>query len=337
MTFDTVTEDRPLRAVIAGAGFIGRQWATELLLHPDVSLVGWADIDPSKVPAGRGVPAFGSVAEMVEAVRPDFLVNGTVPAAHHEVTLAALERGVSVLSEKPMAVTFEEGADMVAAADRARRLFMVSQNRRYLPGLVAYRRTVAELGQLAILTSEFYIPYKSVKFLEDLPHPLIQDMAIHLFDAARAISGADPMSVYCESFRPAASWYTGACSATAIFEMTGGLRYVFSGSWSAPGLQTSWTGSWRAIGARGTAVWDGGSAIGAEGVTPVELEPDPHQARDRFPGLAWALEEFVGALRTGRPPQGEGHDNLASLAMVTSALESALRGERIKCPLYGAT
>ncbi|MFC7716559.1 Gfo/Idh/MocA family oxidoreductase [Nonomuraea recticatena] len=93
MTFDTVTEDRPLRAVIAGAGFIGRQWATELLLHPDVSLVGWADIDPSKVPSGRGVPAFGSVAEMVEAVRPDFLVNGTVPAAHHEVTLATLERG----------------------------------------------------------------------------------------------------------------------------------------------------------------------------------------------------------------------------------------------------
>ena len=27
-------------------------------------------------------------------------------------------------------------------------------------------------------------------------------MAIHLFDAARAISGADPVSVYCESYNP---------------------------------------------------------------------------------------------------------------------------------------
>lgn len=331
MTFDTITEDRPLRAVIAGAGFIGRQWATELRLHPDVELVGWADVDTDKMPG-----LYGSVTEMLDTLRPDFLVNGTVPGAHHEVTLAALDRGVSVLSEKPMAVTFEEGAAMVAAADRARRLFMVSQNRRYLPGLVAYRRTVAELGELAILASEFYIPYKTVKFLDDLPHPLIQDMAIHLFDAARAISGTDPLSVYCESFRPAASWYTGACSATAIFEMTGGLRYVFSGSWSAPGLQTSWTGSWRAIGARGTAVWDGDATIRAEGVRPVELEKDVHAGSGRFQGLAWALREFVDALRTGRPPQGEGRDNLASLAMVTSALESAIRGERIKSHLYGA-
>jgi predicted dehydrogenase len=107
---------------------------------------------------------------------------------------------------------------------------------------------------------------------------------------------------------------------------------VFTGSWSAPGLDTSWTGSWRAVGQRGTAVWDGNATIKVEAARgqraeAAAVEPDP--VSGRFQGLVWALEEFVIALRTGRPPQGECHDNALSLAMVTSALESAVRRERV--------
>ena len=37
--------------------------------------------------------------------------------------------------------------------------------------------------------------------------PLILDMAIHTFDQARFITGADPVSVYCHEFNPPGSWY----------------------------------------------------------------------------------------------------------------------------------
>ncbi|MEU6728780.1 Gfo/Idh/MocA family oxidoreductase [Nonomuraea wenchangensis] len=339
-TFATVEADRPLRAVIAGAGFIGGQWAPELLAHPGVELVGWTDVAPERARAAAhalgldDLPTGASLTSLLDGEEPDFVVNCTVPQAHHEVTVTALRHGVSVLSEKPMAVTLDEARAMVRAADESRRLFAVSQNRRHQRGLVAYRRTVAELGPLGLMTSEFFIPYRGAAFLSTLEHPLLQDMAIHLFDAARAVSGADPVSVYCESFRPAWTWYPGACSATAIFEMTGGLRYTFTGSWSAPGLPTSWTGSWRATGPRGTALWDGdGDPVAepakGEVVRAHKREDDPYpERRRRFGGLAEGLEEFVTGLRTGRAPQGECHDNIRSLAMVTAALESARTGMR---------
>ncbi|SDK32333.1 Gfo/Idh/MocA family protein [Nonomuraea jiangxiensis] len=338
--FDLVTADRPLRAVVVGAGFIGGQWAPELLAHPDTELVGWVDVaeDLARDAAAElgldGLPVSSSLTAVLDGEEPDFIVNCTVPRAHHDVTVTALKRGVSVLSEKPMSVTLEEARSMVGAADEARRLFAVNQNRRFMPTLVAFRRTVAELGPLGLLTSEFYMPYRGRPFLDELEHPLLQDMAIHLFDAARALSGADPVSVYCESFRPAWTWYPGACSATAIFEMTGGLRYTFTGSWSAPGGATSWTGSWRAAGSHGTARWDGNGEPTAEAVQGHVVRPpaphaDPFPGRSRFAGLAEGLEEFVTGLRSGRAPQGECHDNIRSLAMVTAALESVRTGTRV--------
>ncbi|MBE1583176.1 Gfo/Idh/MocA family protein [Nonomuraea angiospora] len=344
MTFDIVKEDRPLRGVVVGAGYIGGQWAPELLAHPGTELVGWVDVVPERARAAAAelglddLPVSASLTAVLDGEEPDFIVNCTVPQAHHDVTVTALRRGVSVLSEKPMAVTLDEARSMVRAADESGRLFAVNQNRRFMQTLVAFRRTVADLGPLGVLTSEFFMPYRGPEFLGTLEHPLLQDMAIHLFDAARAVSGTDPVSVYCESFRPSWTWYPGACSATAIFEMTGGLRYTFAGSWSAPGQATSWTGSWRAAGPRGTARWDGQgdpTAEAAEGhvVRPHPPEADAYPGRRRFQGLAEGLEEFVTGLRTGQAPQGECHDNIRSLAMVTAALESARTGARVPITL----
>ena len=138
-------------------------------------------------------------------------------------------------------------------------------------------------------------------------------MAIHLFDAARALTGADPLSVYCDSYSPPWSWYAGPAAAAAVFRMTGDLRFSFVGNWAAPRDETSWTGWWRAIGEGGIATWDGEEA---------HRDLDPSASV----GLEGALADFVAALRTGAVPQGECHDNLKSLAMCHAAVESAALG-----------
>lgn len=51
--------------------------------------------------------------------------------------------------------------------------------------------------------------------------PLILDMAIHQFDQARCMTGADALAVTCHEFNPAWSWYRHGAGASAIFEMTG--------------------------------------------------------------------------------------------------------------------
>ncbi len=331
----------PLRGLLAGVGLLGPYWARELVESPDTELVGVVDIDAERARAAADelgldtLPTGASLEQMLDGLRPDFLVNVTPPSAHHDVTIAALDRGLDVLSEKPLAASLPEAEAMIAAADRAGRLFMVSQNRRYMPELVAFRDTVAQLGPLSTLTCEFHIAHRvpDSRFLNSFPQPLLLDMAIHLFDGARAITGADPLSVYCDSYNPPWSWYSGPAAAHAVFRMSDELRFAFTGNWAADGFRTSWTGLWRAVGERGSATWDGesGPRVEADGVKAVVPGPKRVDPR-RFHGLEAALADFVAAVRTGSTPAGECHDNIRSLAMCHAAVESATRGVPVAVP-----
>jgi predicted dehydrogenase len=308
-----------VRAVLAGAGALGPFWARELVESPDTELVGWVDLDTSRVKAaaaelGVTVAAGDALEPMLAEHGPDIVVNVTPPAAHHDVVLAALGHGAHVLTEKPLATSMDEAREMIEAADRAERLLMVSQNRRYMPELQAFREELAALGPLSSLTCEFHRNHRdaAAEFLFAFPQPLLLDMAIHLFDAARALTGTDPLSVYCDSYSPPWSWYEGPAAAAAVFRMTKDLRFSFVGNWAAPRDETSWTGWWRAIGEGGIATWDGEES----------KDGDP----ERFLGLEASLADFVAAVRTGSVPQGECHDNLKSLAMCHAAVESAALG-----------
>ena len=331
-----------LRALLVGAGGMGREWAKNLAAHPDVAIAGWVDLRPdaaaqSAHELGIAVGSTGTdVARALAELRPDFLVDVTIPEAHHDVTLMALSAGVPVLGEKPMANSMQQARAMVAASERAGKLYMVSQSRRYNAQLQAMRRLIGEqIGELGILNADFYIGAHFGGFRDEMPSPLILDMAIHTFDAARFLSGADPIAVYCEQFNPPWSWYRGAASATAIFEMSGGMRYTYRGSWCAEGRFTSWEGEWRAVGARGSATWDGQNPPIAEVVaTPsgfiseVELRTTP--VAEIALGIAGSLRDFLHALESGTTPMGECHDNIKSLAMVFGAIESAATGRRVK-------
>jgi predicted dehydrogenase len=69
--------------------------------------------------------------EMLERANLDAVVVSTPHNAHAEPTLAALQRGLHVLVEKPMALTGQDARAMVAAADKAKKVLMVAYNRRF--------------------------------------------------------------------------------------------------------------------------------------------------------------------------------------------------------------
>ncbi|MCC6729017.1 MAG: Gfo/Idh/MocA family oxidoreductase [Chthonomonadales bacterium] len=333
------------RALIVGAGGMGRAWGRNLKEHPDVLVVGWVDLR-SEV-AARAAAELGFVdvhtgADLGRAIaeaRPDFVVDVTVPEAHHDVTVQSLGAGLPVLGEKPMASSMAEARQMVAASEQAGKLYMVSQSRRYDARIHALRRLIrAHVGPLAILNSDFYVGAHFGGFRDEMVSPLVLDMAIHTFDAARFLCDADPVAVYCEEFNPPWSWYRGNACATAVFEMSGGLRYTYRGSWCGEGRHTSWDSEWRAVGPRGTATWDGHGAPVAETVTAAagfhsEVERRTEEAEEGVAGgIAGSLRDFLRALETGAAPMGECHDNIKSLAMVFGAIESASTGRRVPVP-----
>jgi predicted dehydrogenase len=331
----------PVRVVLVGAGEMGRRWLSLLSGHPGTELVGLVDLDLSAAAdaartAGRpDMCVATTVSEAAGHVAVDAVVNVTVPVAHLPVSLEALGLGLPVLCEKPVVPTVREALILAAAAEAAGRLVMTSQSRRYYRTLNQFRAAVGALGHVGVVTTEFHTGPRFGGFRDRMAHPLLLDMAIHAFDAARFVLSADPVSVYCDEYNPAWSWYDGAAAAVAVFEMERGTRFVFNGSWCNEGLPTSWNGHWTARGAEGSVVWDGlssptmgGTAAGrASDLADREDLTSPEE-------IAGALADFLAALRTGRTPYGDIHSNVWSLAMVQSAVESAERGTPVRLDTF---
>lgn len=330
-----------LRAVLVGAGPMGRAWARALLDFDRTDLAGWCDLRTDLVKEGldalgrNGIAVGDDLSCLLADVKPDFVVDATSPESHFQVVTTSLDRSIPVLGEKPMAHSIEAARQMVAASRKHGALYMVSQSRRYNPMMVAYRDLIAQIGQLGILNVDFQLGPHFGGFRDAMPSPLLLDMAIHTFDQARFLTGADPQTVYCEEFNPAWSWYAGAAAANALFTLSGGIRLAYRGSWCAEGMTTSWDGQWRAVGSDGTALWDGDKPPVAELVTSREgftaqVRRVEAPVRDHMPsGIAGSLREFVQALAEGGSPQGECQDNIKSLAMVFGAIESAQTGSRV--------
>ncbi|MEV0387485.1 Gfo/Idh/MocA family oxidoreductase [Nonomuraea sp. NPDC050643] len=318
-----------LRFVQVGAGAMGLVWMRTLAAAEGVELVGVADLDTGRARAavrsvGLDVAVASSLGGLLAVTEADAVLNVTVPAAHTAVNVEALFAGLPVLCEKPAAPTLAEALVQAAAAEATGRLLMISQSRRYYAALAEYRRRIAELGTVGLLTTGFFKGPHFGGFRDEMPQPLLVDMAIHAFDAARHLLGAEPVSVTCESWNPAWSWYRGDAAAAATFLFDDGTRYMFTGSWCAGGLETSWNGEWRASGSGGSATWDGEDRVTSSTGGAVDVP------RGGAEEIAGALADFAAALRTGAEPSGAIARNLYSLAMVEAAIRSAESGERVE-------
>ncbi|CAM3418073.1 Gfo/Idh/MocA family protein [Kibdelosporangium persicum] len=104
---------------IIGAGVISDTYLTNLTSFPDVKVLHVADIDTARAQAQagkHGVPKAGNVADLLADPDVDLVVNLTIPAAHAEVGLAALDAGKHVWTEKPLALDRQTGRKLL---DRA--------------------------------------------------------------------------------------------------------------------------------------------------------------------------------------------------------------------------
>jgi predicted dehydrogenase len=337
-----------LKAVLAGCGSMSGGWIEASKTIPGLELVGFVDIQEAAAQKraaeyGNGAVAGGDLETVLRLTQPDIVFDCTVPEAHTPVTLTALEHGCHVLGEKPLADSMANAQKMVEAAQKAGKLYAVMQNRRYDPNIRRLKNFIdsGALGTPNTIHCDFFIGAHFGGFRDHMAHVLLLDMAIHTFDAARFLSGADPVSVYCKEWNPAGSWYDRDASAIAIFEMSNGMVYNYRGSWSAEGLPTTWESEWRIIGQKGSARWLGDATMQAQVVTEtggfrstladVEIPTDP--GSDKIDGHTGLIRDFVACVREGKTPDTACTDNIKSLAMVFGAIESAETGKTVQMRL----
>ena len=246
----------PVRIIQVGAGSMGRAWLQVIADSDRAELVGLVDLNTDTARQAADSTGFtdvwvaGSLEELFDQVDAQAVLNVTIPAAHAGVSTTALLHGLPVLCEKPLAESVSQALSMIAAAELSGQLLMVSQSRRYWRNLSAFRQQIARLGPIGTVDCTFFKAPHLGGFREEMPFPLLVDMAIHQFDLARDLTGSEPVAVYCNSYNPSWSWYAGDAAAQVLFEFAGGSRFSFSGNWCSPGLETSWNGGWRVSGER---------------------------------------------------------------------------------------
>ena len=112
----------PVGVAVVGCGTISDEYLRNMTSFPDLSVVFCADLDLDRAKAqaaAYGVPGVGTTAQAVEHPDVEIVVNLTVPAAHAEVSGAAIAAGKHVWEEKPLALDTATGRALLKQASAA--------------------------------------------------------------------------------------------------------------------------------------------------------------------------------------------------------------------------
>jgi predicted dehydrogenase len=114
----------PLKTGIIGCGNISKAYFTSCRRFPNLDLVACADLDLNRAKDAAeqyGVARALSVDDLINDPEIEIVINLTIPKAHAEIDVRALLAGKHVFSEKPFALSLEEGLQIRDAALAANR------------------------------------------------------------------------------------------------------------------------------------------------------------------------------------------------------------------------
>ena len=141
-----------IRVGLVGLGGVSKVHIDAYRELPDVTLVAAADISGEAAKSygqleGTGARLYPSLDELLENEKIDVLDVCTPTYLHAEMVICAMERGIHVLSEKPMARTVKEGEAILAAAKRTGVRYMTAHVVRFMKPY-AYLRHIVKSGEL---------------------------------------------------------------------------------------------------------------------------------------------------------------------------------------------
>lgn len=183
-----------LKVGLIGAGAMGRRHLEALARDDRARLVGVADAveDAARAAAAAaGGKPCRDLADLADAGAEAVFV--TLPNVFHaKVVLEALDRGLHVFCEKPMAITLADGRAVAERARRADRVYQMGFNRRWAPayrflrsridaGFVPYSANV-KMNDGDMLTPSWYTNVH-------ISGGFMYDTAVHLVDMVAWLVG----------------------------------------------------------------------------------------------------------------------------------------------------
>jgi predicted dehydrogenase len=308
--------------VLFGCGWIARRHAAAARRLGVPFLVASRDLARARAFARDfgAADAFGAYENAARDPRADAAVVCTPHDRHCADTLLALDAGLHVLVEKPIAPTVEEADRMIAAAQAAGRVLMVAENFRFMP---AFRHVHALLTADAVgplrglhLVARGYRQLTGWRLLPGAAGGgVLIDGGIHYVHNLRWWGG-EVRRVFALRL-PQTVGLGGEDAVDLLAELSQGVVGFLSNSLGARGIpRVQWSS---VTGADGTIFADNrGRFVVVRGRGRTRLRLFRRDTR----GHEAMLRAFADSVGSGQPPETDGAAGRRDLAVVLAAYRS---------------
>jgi predicted dehydrogenase len=331
-----------IRIIHVGVGVRGTHWVGFVKEHPDVVSVACVDVSGEALDRIRqsfgedDCPCFTDLEEAFRSVQADAVLIATPSMLHAEHALTALDAGYAVLTEKPFALTVEEGRRVLARAREVGKPVVVAENYRFWPAERTIRKLVRDgaLGKIKRVILKDLRDQSSGSeppWFSQVEYPQLQEIAIHHFDSLRGFFDCNPLNITTRVWNPAKSDYEKNACTEAKIEMEGGISVEYFGTL----LASRYWFTLKIQGEKGT-VWSNRKYIffrRRRGLLyrPVKHVEVPLGDGAKYPrgGTTALIESFRDAVLHGRAAETRGEDNIWSVAMVEAGKTSDREGRSV--------
>jgi len=333
----------PIRLLHVGVGVRGRHWLDIVAAHPEFTSVGCVDQSEAALQEARRLPGqehgrfHTDLSDALSTIEADAALIATPTFLHAQHARAALDAGLAVLVEKPLAPTLTDAVALVQRARALGRPAMVAENYRFYQAERTLRQLLTAEAAGALHWVECVDRRNQPSdtqgsWVKTMKHPFLSEIAVHHFDSFRYLFARQPASVFAMSYNPPGSGYENEAGVTAVIELEGGLPVQYAGTMAAARYEFSlWI-----EGAKGD-LWTDRRRVwwrprGGRFFRPCRSVAVPKGDELPYPkaGTVSLLNEFHAAVTQGRRPETSADDNLWTLAMVEASILSHAEGRKVR-------
>ena len=328
-----------MKLIHVGIGRRGCHWLDFVSGRPDVQTVACVDVDQAALDAVRDKTAarfYTSLDAALAETAADAVLIASPSGMHAAQARQALNAGLAVMVEKPLACSFDEAAALVGEARRVGRPLMVAENYRFFRAERTLRRFLDQ-GRLGRIHSVVCIDRRDQPagaqgaWVRDLAQPFLLEIAVHHFDSFCYLFDRRPVAVWARTFNPEGSNYPQNAAAETLLDMVGDIHIQYSGSFvgSRYDYALDIAGEHGDVRTNRSKVW--WRPRGQKKFKEVEPVPLPEGEALRYPqaGMVSMLAQFRDAVERGTQPETSGANNLWTLAMFEAAVRSAESGRYV--------
>lgn len=346
------------KVIHVGVGSFGRRWCTEFLAaniaDRTIEVVALVDVDPKALAFGRnalGLPESACYTDPRKAFaenKADFCTIVVPPGFHEAVVDVAIEHGVDILCEKPIADTMEASARIVRKVKGAGRRMAVTMSHRFDQDKTTLRQIIrsGQLGRVNSVSCRYAADLREhmawgALFRHTMMDPLMIEGAVHHLDLVADFAGAQCKTLTASTWKPEWAKYAGDTDGVVMMTFLNGARGVYEGSSSAAVGLNDWTKEYVRVDCEfGTAILNN---------REIEIFTRSDLVRQRCREgqgqkiqlitqpkwlNTWLIEKFCKWLDGGPEMETHVEANLHAAALIFAGIESARKGHTIDVQEY---